>query len=165
MSHCISRVEWRILSALASAPLDWTGGGECTSNLRYTGCLIVKYRPTRRKLKHSHVIPCLRSSFIVNINGRLIALCLFTRALHTNSRSEWQRGLKHEMPSPTQMQGSWVRIQLEAWVSVFILCLSYPVQGSDPPFKESYRLSVRLRNWSETKTFTDAPEGATGIKE
>jgi hypothetical protein len=42
----------------------------------------------------------------------------------------------------------------------FIVCLCSPVQAAalgraDLP-SESYRLSIRLRNWSETKRFTDA---------
>jgi hypothetical protein len=48
-------------------------------------------------------------------------------------------------------------------LSTFILCLCCPVQvvalqRADPPSKESYRLSTRLRSWSETKRFTAAPE-------
>jgi hypothetical protein len=43
--------------------------------------------------------------------------------------------------------------------SVFVLsCVQVEaLRRADPPSKESYRLSIRLRNWSETKRFTDAP--------
>jgi hypothetical protein len=33
-------------------------------------------------------------------------------------RSQWPRGLRHVMSSSTQALGSWVRIPLEAWMSV-----------------------------------------------
>jgi hypothetical protein len=35
-------------------------------------------------------------------------------------RSQWPRGLRHEMSSPAQPLGSWVRIILEAWMSVCV---------------------------------------------
>jgi hypothetical protein len=47
-----------------------------------------------------------------------------------NCRSQWPRGLRHEMSSPAWTLGSWVRIPLEAWMfvcvySVFVLsCVS-----------------------------------------
>jgi hypothetical protein len=63
-------------------------------------------------------------------------------------RSQWPRGVMHEMSSPARTLGSWVRIPLQAWM---LFCIY-----SDPPSKESYQLSIRLRNWSETKRFTDA---------
>jgi hypothetical protein len=42
-------------------------------------------------------------------------------------RSQWRRGLRHEMSSPALTLGSWVRIPLEAWMFAFILCLCCPV--------------------------------------
>jgi hypothetical protein len=47
------------------------------------------------------------------------------RILHTKvhlCRSEWQRGLRHEISSPAQALGSWVRIPLGVW-----MCLCCPV--------------------------------------
>jgi hypothetical protein len=38
-------------------------------------------------------------------------ICIFNFSL---SRSQWQRGLGHEMSSPAQTLASWVRIPLEA---------------------------------------------------
>jgi hypothetical protein len=35
-------------------------------------------------------------------------------------RSQWPRGLRHEMSSPAWTLGSWVRIPLEAWMFAFI---------------------------------------------
>jgi hypothetical protein len=63
------------------------------------------------------------------------------------SRSQWRRGLRHEQSSPAQTLGSWVRIPLEAWMSVcfyfvFVLFCLYvaTLRRADSPSKESYRL-------------------------
>jgi hypothetical protein len=62
-------------------------------------------------------------------------------------RSQWPRGLRHELSSLARTLGSWVRIPLKIWMSVcaFILCLCCPVQVAalrrvDHSSKESYRL-------------------------
>jgi hypothetical protein len=73
--------------------------------------------------------------------GKALVLCI----LIFTCRSQWSRGLRHEMSSPAQTLGSWVRITLEAWMSVrvssvFVLscvCSSLatgwsPVQGVLP---------------------------------
>jgi hypothetical protein len=44
-----------------------------------------------------------------------------------DGRSEWSRGLRHEISSSTRTLGSWVRIPLEAWMSAFILCFCCPL--------------------------------------
>jgi hypothetical protein len=65
-------------------------------------------------------------------------------------RSQWPRGLRHELSSPAQTLGSWVRIPLEAWMSVCIYTVfvlsCVQVAGADPPSKESYRL-YNLTPW------------------
>jgi hypothetical protein len=40
-------------------------------------------------------------------------------------RSQWTRGLRHELSSPVRTLGPWIRITLKAWISVgaFILCV------------------------------------------
>jgi hypothetical protein len=55
-------------------------------------------------------------------------------------RSQWPRGLRHELSPLTRTLGLWFRIQLNAWMSVRV----YPVfvyvsslQQNDPPSKES----------------------------
>jgi hypothetical protein len=69
------------------------------------------------------------------------------------SRSRWRRGLRHELSSLTRTLGSWVRIPFKAWMSVsvysvFVLfCVDSGLATSWSPFKESYRLCIRLRNW------------------
>jgi hypothetical protein len=35
-------------------------------------------------------------------------------------RSQWPRALRHELPSPARTLGSWVRIPLKAWISVYV---------------------------------------------
>jgi hypothetical protein len=42
---------------------------------------------------------------------------LLHQGIGTLSRLLWPRGLSHELSSPTQTLGSWVRIPLEAWMS------------------------------------------------
>jgi hypothetical protein len=63
------------------------------------------------------------------------------------SRSQWPRGLGHEPSSPARTLGSWVRISVEAWMSVcvysvFVLFCVWiaALQLADPPSKESYGL-------------------------
>jgi hypothetical protein len=49
---------------------------------------------------------------------------MFSMKINTHydlSRSQWPRGLRHEMCSPAQALGSWVQIPLKAWMSAFIL--------------------------------------------
>jgi hypothetical protein len=47
--------------------------------------------------------------------------------LDSMCRLQWPRGLRHELSSPAKILGLWVRIPLEAWMFVFILCLLCPV--------------------------------------
>jgi hypothetical protein len=69
-------------------------------------------------------------------------------------RSQWPRGVRHELSSLARMLGSWVRIPLKAWMSVcfysvFVLFFVKvaALRQADPPLKESYRLYIGLRNW------------------
>jgi hypothetical protein len=75
-------------------------------------------------------------------------------------RSQWPRGLRHELSSPAQTPGSWVQIPLEAWTfvyfcSVFVLsCVgSAALRRTDFPPKESYRLSIWLKNLKHRPRF------------
>jgi hypothetical protein len=46
-----------------------------------------------------------------------------------NSRSQWPRGLRHELSSLARTLGSWVRIPLKAWMSVclYSVCMLFCV--------------------------------------
>jgi hypothetical protein len=83
---------------------------------------------------------------------------------YCDCRSEWPRGLRHELSSLARTLGSWVRIPPKVlmsvcFCSVFVFVLSCvgsglatgwsPIQGVLPTV-------LGLRNWSETKRFTDA---------
>jgi hypothetical protein len=63
------------------------------------------------------------------------------------SRLQRPPGLRHELSSPAQTLRSWVRIPLEAWMSVCVYsvymlsCVQVAaLRRTDPPSKESYRL-------------------------
>jgi hypothetical protein len=64
-------------------------------------------------------------------------------------RPQWPRGIKHEPSSPARTQGSWIRISLEAWMTVCVysvfglFCVSVEaLRRADPPSKESYRMRI-----------------------
>jgi hypothetical protein len=94
-------------------------------------------------------------------------LCMVLAVMH---RSQWSRGLRHEMSSPAWTLGSWVRIPLEAWMfvcvySVFLLsCVVAALRRADHWSKESYQLSisVRLRNLIERRPRPDMGCSAIG---
>jgi hypothetical protein len=46
-----------------------------------------------------------------------------THPMSTYCRSQRLRGLRHKLPSPAGMLGSWARIPLKSWIFVFVLCL------------------------------------------
>jgi hypothetical protein len=69
-------------------------------------------------------------------------------------RSQWPRGLRHELSSLSRTLGSWVRIPLKAWMSVciysvFVLSCVHVVALATgwSPSKESYRLCIGSRSW------------------
>jgi hypothetical protein len=89
------------------------------------------------------------------VNGLRTFVCLM--GLHVG-RAQCPRGLKHGPSSPAQTQASWVRILLEAWMSVCVysmLVLSHAgraLRMADPPSKESCRLCIGLRNWKSGRS-------------
>jgi hypothetical protein len=69
-------------------------------------------------------------------------------------RSQWPRGLRHELHLPALTLGSWVRIPLEAWMTVRlfcvcgVLCVGSSFATGWFPSKESYLLRVKKsRDW------------------
>jgi hypothetical protein len=68
---------------------------------------------------------------------------------------QWPRGLRHEMSSSALTMGSWVRIALKACMCLFCVCIRQrPCDGLIPRRRRPTEC-LRLRNWSETKRFTD----------
>jgi hypothetical protein len=67
-------------------------------------------------------------------------------------RSQWPRGLWHELSSPARTLGLWVRNTLKAWMYVFILCL-YMWQPSDGlisrPRSPAECLRIKKMKWNE----------------
>jgi hypothetical protein len=76
----------------------------------------------------------------------------FSLILYTyECRSQWLRGLRHEMSSSARTLVSWARIPLEELMSVyvysvFVLSCIYvsALRRADPLSKESYRLCKRI---------------------
>jgi hypothetical protein len=57
----------------------------------------------------------------------------YTCPLGIASRSQWPRGLGHELSSLARTLGSWVRTPLKAWLSVHLFCVYVVVcVGSGP---------------------------------
>jgi hypothetical protein len=77
------------------------------------------------------VCACVRFSICVSPHQVLNAWTNLYKIWYIyDCRSQRPRGVRHELSSPSQSLGSWVRIPLEAWMSVlcaFILCLFCPV--------------------------------------
>jgi hypothetical protein len=68
------------------------------------------------------------------------------------SRSQWPRGLRHELSAPAQTLGSWVPIPLEAWISVCVYSVSVlscvqiaALRRANPPSKKSNRLCKKAK--------------------
>jgi hypothetical protein len=82
------------------------------------------------------------------------------------SRSEWPRGLTHELSSPAPTLGSWVRIRLEAWMSVCVYsvfvssCVGIGLATGLIPRPRSHADCVGLRNWKRGK----GPKGWRAIE-
>jgi hypothetical protein len=73
---------------------------------------------------------------------------LFKSPTRMFRRSQWLHGLRHELSSPAQTLGLWVRVPLEACMSVFVLsCVQVAaLRRADSPSSESYRVCKRSRN-------------------
>jgi hypothetical protein len=99
--------------------------------------------------------------FLDQLNECQLLQWLYSPQLISNGikklcRSQWPRGLGHELSSSAQTLGSWVPISLEAWMSVWVYsvfvlsCVQVAaLRRADPPSKESYRLCKRSRNQNQ----------------
>jgi hypothetical protein len=126
--------------------------------------LQVRRRPSQNKV--SAFIPRNRNIVIRETNKRLGFGPIHYIRVHIG-RSRWSLGLRHEPSSPARTLGSWVRIPLEAWMSVCVysvcalLCVGSGLATSwSPPSKESYRPCIGLRN---CKSCQD-PKGCRAIE-
>jgi hypothetical protein len=86
---------------------------------RRTSCVVLNLRSSARKIIALSV-------------DQLLSAELRYYITHNSVASQWPRGLRHELPSPAQTLGSWVRILLKARMSVrlFSVCVILCV-GSD----------------------------------
>jgi hypothetical protein len=65
-------------------------------------------------------------SLVLSLINEIQDGTLFTKSKTHHCRSQWPRGLRHELSSLARTLASWARIPFEAWMSVlcaFILCL------------------------------------------
>jgi hypothetical protein len=83
----------------------------------------------------------------------LYYLLLFHVSILVFCRSQRPRCLRHELSSPAQTLGSWVRIPIEALMSVCVYSVFMllfvqvaALRQADPPSKESCRLCTGSRN-------------------
>jgi hypothetical protein len=80
---------------------ELVGDKEISKELRFQR----KERRDKNKLLPDFII-----IIIIIITGSVVTLC----------KSHWPRGLMHELSSPARTLGSWVRISLEAWMTVYV---------------------------------------------
>jgi hypothetical protein len=146
-------------------------GKPAINNLSYGTAISVKYIlilsfhlrldlpygfPT--KIPYAFLFFAMRATFPVHlIIHDLVILIIFGEEYKLRSPSQWARGLRREMSSPSWALGSWIRIPLEAWISVCVYFVC-----ADPPSEESYRLCKGLRNWKSGQGTT---KGCTAIDE
>jgi hypothetical protein len=67
-----------------------------------------------------NIFKTLQNIFISNNGIRNILDSKFRTGVYASCRSQWPRGLRHELSSLSRMLGSWVRIPLKAWMSVCV---------------------------------------------
>jgi hypothetical protein len=87
--------------------------------------------------------------------------------LSTSCRSQWARGLRHELSSLARTLGSWVRIPFRSWILVCV-CIGSGLTIRWSPVRGVLPTILGLRNWSETQRFTDvlcSKVGATGKRQ
>jgi hypothetical protein len=104
----------------------------------------------------------LLTTRVNNQSSKWVQVCI------RDGRSQWPRGLKHEISSPPRTLGSWVRIPLEACMSVCVYSV-YVVLYRERPcvglisHPRSPTDCLRLRNWSEriASRMPYAPSGSS----
>jgi hypothetical protein len=86
--------------------------------------------------------------------------------------AQWPRGLRHELASLTRTLWLWVQIQFKAMMFICVysvlFCVGSVLATAWSPVQAVQPTVLGLRNWSETKRFTDAlcfKVRETGMKE
>jgi hypothetical protein len=104
-----------------------------------------------------------RSSFNFAAKERTI----FSVYWKSSCRSQWPRGLRHELSSPARTLGSWVRIQLKArtFVCDYSVCIRIGLETGWSPIQQVVTTILGLGKWSETKHFTDTLCSKVGARE
>jgi hypothetical protein len=82
-------------------------------------------------------------------------------------RSQWSRGLMHELSSLARKLGSWVRIPVKAWMSVcvsfvfvcFPVCRQRPCDGFITRPRSATGCVKRSRNWKSDQGKTNGCRG------
>jgi hypothetical protein len=106
-------------------------GQQKTEALRSSETSVYFCRTTRR-LKYDDPTFHSFSSFTRSMWMDDFPKCKLNWWIPELNRSQWSRGLKHEMSSPSRTQRLWVRIPFKAWMSIciyFVFMLSF--LGSD----------------------------------
>jgi hypothetical protein len=77
---------------------------------------------------------------------------------NVESRSQWTRDLRHELSSLVRTLRLWVRIPFKArmYVCIYSVFISSDLATGWSPFRGVLTTVLGLRNWSETKRYTDA---------
>jgi hypothetical protein len=86
-------------------------------------------------------------------------ICNLTLNVEGTCSSDSGRGVWHELSSLARTLGLWVRIPLEVWMSVCVYSVFMLSSGLTTGWslvQGVLRNVLGLRNWSETKCFTDA---------
>jgi hypothetical protein len=93
-----------------------------TTQVRVHNLVIIPLNSRFEEMKIKNYLIEGRSVDFPSVNRT--SLVWFIRLFrHTNRprcRSQWPRGLRHELSSPARTMGSWVRIPPKAWMSVCV---------------------------------------------
>jgi hypothetical protein len=125
-------------------------------DLRNTGCTLRKCFQLRECLPNPNLHDILLKPQSVQLRVHCLDFCFGGRVLlyDTESirRSQWPRGLRHELSSPARTLGSWVRIPPKARMSACVYSVSAlsvrkkrPYNGLTPRSKESYRRCKKIK--------------------
>jgi hypothetical protein len=82
----------------------------------------------------------------------------FVWIIYPSRRSQLPRGLRHELSSAAPTLGSWIRISLEAWMSVCVYCVCVRVSsGKGGKAHTRMRLlgGANINLWTETDPISE----------